>query len=69
MQKATTRPSTPRTDDEESDDEENENFEVNIVKSITHDGIEYQVDSDNNLRDSDGEEKGMIMDDGEVVIW
>lgn len=63
------RPSTPRTDDEESDDEENENFEVNIVKSITHDGIEYQVDSDNNLRDSDGEEKGMIMDDGEIVIW
>ena len=63
------RPSTPRTDDEESDDEENENFEINIVKSITHDGIEYHVDSDNNLRDSDGEEKGMIMDDGEVVIW
>ena len=65
------RPTTPTSEDDDDSDasDEEECYETTIVKKITHEGVEYNVDNENNLRDSEGEEKGMIMDDGEVVVW
>ena len=67
----TERPTTPTSEDDDDSDasDEEECYETTIVKKITHEGVEYNVDNENNLRDSEGEEKGMIMDDGEVVVW
>ena len=68
--KTATRPTTPTSeDDDDSDASDEECYETTIVKTITHEGVEYNVDSENNLRDSEGEEKGMIMEDGEIVVW
>ena len=65
------RPTTPTSEDDDDSDasDEEECYETTIVKKITHEGVEYNVDNENNLRDSEGEEKGMIMDDGEIVVW
>ena len=67
----TERPTTPTSEDDDDSDasDEEECYETAIVKTITHEGVEYNVDNENNLRDSEGEEKGMIMDDGEIVVW
>ena len=67
----TERPTTPTSEDDGDSDasDEEECYETTIVKKITHEGVEYNVDNENNLRDSEGEEKGMIMDDGEIVVW
>ena len=67
----TERPTTPTSEDDDDSDasDEEECYETTIVKKITHEGVEYNVDNENNLRDSEGEEKGMIMDDGEIVVW
>jgi hypothetical protein len=63
------RPTTPTSDEESYASDEEECYETTIVKTITHEGVDYNVDSEGNLRDSVGEEKGMIMEDGEVVVW
>ena len=65
----TERPTTPpSSEDDELYASEEECYETTIVKTITHEGVEYNLDSEGNLRDSSGEEKGMICD-GEVLIF